>query len=254
MPELLTAAQMRAAEQAAIGRGAVTSLELMERAGRCIVDAVFEEWPDLQATSHKAVVLCGPGNNGGDGFVVARMLRDWGWAVSVFFHGDAKKLPPDARVNFNRWAKMGETQTLADDTKITKDEPDLIVDALFGIGLSRPINDLTEVVRTLRDCVTLGAFVDPSKRQGPFARVVAVDLPSGICSDSGRGLARDGHEGWAAADLTVTFQTLKLGHVLAEGAEASGKVVVADIGLSAEITRLAKRECLPRRVAAADAG
>ena len=67
MTELLTAAQMKAIEQAAIDSGEVTGLELMERAGRGVVEAVFEEWPGLAKTSHKAVVLCGPGNNGGDG-------------------------------------------------------------------------------------------------------------------------------------------------------------------------------------------
>jgi hydroxyethylthiazole kinase-like uncharacterized protein yjeF len=99
MTELLTAAQMRALEQAAIDSGEVTGLELMERAGRGVVEAIFEEWPELKATSHRAVVLCGPGNNGGDGFVVARLLKEWGWEVEVFLCGSAEKLPPDARVN-----------------------------------------------------------------------------------------------------------------------------------------------------------
>ena len=84
MTELLTAAQMRAVEQAAIESGEVTGLELMERAGRGVVEAIFEEWPELSKTSEAAVVLCGPGNNGGDGFVVARLLREWGWEVEVF--------------------------------------------------------------------------------------------------------------------------------------------------------------------------
>jgi hydroxyethylthiazole kinase-like uncharacterized protein yjeF len=88
MTELLTAAQMRAIEQAAIESGQVTGLELMERAGRGVVEAILEEWPELATTSHRAVVLCGPGNNGGDGFVVARLLRDRGWEVEVFLYGD----------------------------------------------------------------------------------------------------------------------------------------------------------------------
>ncbi len=75
MAELLTAAQMRAIEQAAIDSGEVTGLELMERAGRGVVEAIFEEWPEFAQTSHRAVVLCGPGNNGGDGFVVAGRWR-----------------------------------------------------------------------------------------------------------------------------------------------------------------------------------
>ncbi len=88
---------MRAIEQAAIDSGEVTGLELMKRAGQGVVDAIFEEWPDLKKTSHRAVVLCGPGNNGGDGFVVARLLKEWGWEVEVFLYGDADKLPSDAK-------------------------------------------------------------------------------------------------------------------------------------------------------------
>jgi hydroxyethylthiazole kinase-like uncharacterized protein yjeF len=107
MTELLTAAQMRAIEQAAIASGEVTGLELMERAGRGVVEAIFEEWPELKATSHRAVVLCGPGNNGGDGFVVARLLKEWGWEVEVFLYGDPERMPPDARVNYERWLGWG---------------------------------------------------------------------------------------------------------------------------------------------------
>ncbi|MBC7141672.1 MAG: bifunctional ADP-dependent NAD(P)H-hydrate dehydratase/NAD(P)H-hydrate epimerase, partial [Rhodobacteraceae bacterium] len=88
MTELLTAAQMRAIEAAAIASGEVTGLELMERAGRGVVEAIWEEWPELKAGSFRAVVLCGPGNNGGDGFVVARLLKEWGWEVEVFLYGE----------------------------------------------------------------------------------------------------------------------------------------------------------------------
>ncbi len=75
-----------------------------------MVEAIFEEWPELKATSHRAVVLCGPGNNGGDGFVVARLLKEWGWEVEVFLYGDPEKMPPDARVNYERWVGMGRFQ------------------------------------------------------------------------------------------------------------------------------------------------
>ncbi|MCX7287622.1 MAG: bifunctional ADP-dependent NAD(P)H-hydrate dehydratase/NAD(P)H-hydrate epimerase, partial [Rhodobacterales bacterium] len=83
MTELLTAAQMRAIEAAAIASGEVTGLELMERAGRGVVEAVFEEWPELRAGSFRAVVLCGPGNNGGDGYVAAAALSRRGCDVAV---------------------------------------------------------------------------------------------------------------------------------------------------------------------------
>jgi NAD(P)H-hydrate repair Nnr-like enzyme with NAD(P)H-hydrate epimerase domain len=115
MTELLTAAQMRAVEQAAIDSGEVTGLELMERAGRGVVEAVLEEWPELALTSHKAVVLCGPGNNGGDGFVVARLLKERGWEVEVFFYGEEGKLAPDALANYQRWGELGPIQPLSSD-------------------------------------------------------------------------------------------------------------------------------------------
>ena len=131
MNELLTAAQMRAIEEAAIASGKVTGLELMERAGRGVVQAIFEEWLELapswgpapkppeyllqddEGGMHRAVVLCGPGNNGGDGFVVAGLLKECGWDVEVFLYGDAEKLPPDARSNYDRWCEMGDVQPLS---------------------------------------------------------------------------------------------------------------------------------------------
>ena len=146
MTELLTAAQMRAIEAAAIASGEVTGLELMERAGRGVVEAIFEEWPELQQTSHRAVVLCGPGNNGGDGFVVARLLKEWGWEVEVFLYGDPEKLPPDARVNYERWCGMGEVRSLelfdpeqySPDLRTGEPTRTWIIDALFGTGLPAP--------------------------------------------------------------------------------------------------------------------
>ena len=95
MTELLTAAQMRAIEKAAIDSGEVTGLELMERAGRGVVEAIFVEWPELAKTSHRAVVLCGPGNNGGDGFAIARHLHNAGANPVVWSLVDPKDLPPD---------------------------------------------------------------------------------------------------------------------------------------------------------------
>lgn len=209
MTDLLTAAQMKAHEMAAIESGAVTGLDLMERAGRGVVAAVFEEWPDLAQAPHKAVVLCGPGNNGGDGFVVARLLMDWGWAVEVFLYGDAENLPPDARANCQRWRETGAAAPLAG--VVDTEGAALLVDALFGTGLARPLEGAARAA-----CAT------------DAARVVAVDLPSGICSDSGRVL------GGAAmrADLTVAFHAAKCGHYLAEGPAHCGHLALVDIGLA----------------------
>ena len=139
MTELLTAAQMRAIEQAAIESGEVTGLALMERAGRGVVDAIFEEWPELAKAPHRAVVLCGPGNNGGDGFVIARRLRDKGWDVELLLFGDPAKLPPDARTNFEIWSRMGDVTPLTVEAASQGPRPTLLVDAMFGTGLSRAI-------------------------------------------------------------------------------------------------------------------
>lgn len=223
MTELLTAAQMRAVEAAAIASGEVTGLELMERAGRGVVEAIFEEWPELQATSHRAVVLCGPGNNGGDGFVVARLLREWGWEVEVFLYGDPERLPPDARVNYERWRGMGEVRELREfrtpDPQYGSAFADLYVDAIFGTGLTRtPEDDLATFLRHL-----CGYFGDR------YPRLVAIDAPSGLCLDSGRMLIGS----WAQPStvLTVTFDCLRAGHHLHNGPKHCGRVVVVDIGL-----------------------
>ncbi|SIO24851.1 yjeF C-terminal region, hydroxyethylthiazole kinase-related/yjeF N-terminal region [Rhodovulum sp. ES.010] len=228
MTELVTSAQMRAIEEAAIASGAVTGLELMERAGRGAVETVLAEWPELSRGAHRAVVLCGPGNNGGDGFVVARCLRDKGWAVELWLLGDAAKLPPDARANHDRWARMGAVRALDTDAPDGSAPPDLLVDALFGTGLSRPIPE-----------VALRALLALRGRDAPQCRGVAVDCPSGLNCDTGEmllpalpgGRGAPPPAGQVAADLTVTFHRAKVGHYLGPPPMPSGKVVVVDIGL-----------------------
>lgn len=227
MTELLTSAQMRAIEAAAIASGEVTGLELMERAGQGVVDAIFEEWPELAATSHRAVVLCGPGNNGGDGFVVARLLKAWGWEVGIFLYGAPERLPPDAGVNHQRWLGMGEVRPWPrpDDDAHLPHDPwacDLIVDAVFGTGLTRAV--------PFADANFGRMLPEWDLRDEPGRpKVVAVDVPSGLCADSGRRLA-DSDSLWA--DLTVTFHCAKIGHFLGEGEFLSGKVVAVPIGLA----------------------
>ncbi|MEO0693646.1 MAG: NAD(P)H-hydrate epimerase, partial [Pseudomonadota bacterium] len=236
MTEFLTAAQMRAIEQAAIDSGEVTGLELMERAGRGVVEAIFEEWPELAETSHRAVVLCGPGNNGGDGFVVARLLREWGWEVEVFLYGDPDKLPPDARVNYERWGEMGEVKPIEALRFDPADPENLTIDALFGTGLTRPIQDpwLWEVLWSIDDA---SLEVDTSNHgkgvAGSAPRTLAIDIPSGLCADSGMVLGGWPAHGRRAAmhHLTVSFHRAKAGHYLCDGPLCSGKVLVKDIGI-----------------------
>ena len=259
MSELLISAQMRAVEQAAIASGEVTGSELMERAGCGVVAAIFEEWPELALEAvptggqppdprdistrkkggRRAVVLCGPGNIGGDGFVIARLLKEAGWVVEVFLYGDAKKLPPDARANYERWGALGTVQALTDDNRPELSGRHLVVDALFGTGLTCPLDGLGYLLRDICDCVDAGSKQALADRLPFWPPVVAVDLPTGICADSGRPLYkqtsaidRGAAAASAAADLTVTFHALKLGHVLDAGAAWCGKITCVDIGIS----------------------
>ncbi|TDE40270.1 NAD(P)H-hydrate dehydratase [Antarcticimicrobium sediminis] len=234
MIRLLSAAQMRAVEQAAIGSGDVTGLELMERAGRGVVAAMFDVWPELQVAPLRAIILCGPGNNGGDGFVVARLLHVLGWEVEVFLYGEAGALPKDAKTNYDRWRTLGTVSRYVDagEGGFAPDlsgESTLLVDALFGTGLSRPVEGLN----------AFGRATQAAAGRGRGARVVAIDIPSGVCADSGKRLTggdpnREVVE--IRADLTVSFHAEKLGHRLADGPRLCGKVVVKSIGLE----RLAK--------------
>lgn len=255
MGELLTAAQMRAVEQAAIESGKVTGLELMERAGQGVVDAIFEEWPELRRRGASplrspgylqpneepplsAMVLCGPGNNGGDGFVVARLLKSQGWVVEVILFGSPEKMPPDARKNYERWE--GRTLDVADNAEAEIRHPDLSVDALFGTGLVRAIDDprLWELLWAHDDADDAWDM----RRQGLGTdivppRTVAIDLPSGLCSDSGKvigGMFPQHGRRCGRSALTVSFHSRKLGHILSEGPSLCGRLVVKDIGLSHE--------------------
>ena len=252
MMELLTAAQMRAIENAAIESGEATGLELMERAGRGVVEAIFEEWPDLAKAPRRAVVLCGPGNNGGDGFVAARLLNEWGWDADVFLHGDAGSLPPDAKANCARWQAMGKTHALslpapsgaqaaalgaAMESNAGQAGPAVVVDALFGTGLARPVEGL----KPLLESIGIDSPADPALRP---PRRVSVDVPSGICSDSGRIIGGD-RAAAVGAHLTVSFHALKIGHVLADGPAYAGKAVLKSIGLEAFARRQARQG--PRR-------
>ncbi|MGH1577248.1 NAD(P)H-hydrate dehydratase [Planktotalea sp.] len=230
MNELLTCAQIRQIEQECIASGSASGVELMERAGRGVVDAIFEAWPELRMAQHRALVLCGPGNNGGDGFVVARLLHQSGWEVDVRLLGDPKSLPRDARSHYKRWIALGNVVPLSDDAldSYVEKHPDttLVIDALFGAGLSRPFTDLARVQNVLSN------WHATSKSSGA-PRIVSVDVPSGLCADSGRYLGRSLETSTdlvIKADMTVTFHRLKIGHVLAEGTIGCGTVVVKDIG------------------------
>ena len=261
MTKLLTAAQMRAVEQAAIDSGHVTGLELMERAGLGVIEAIFEEWPEFavrgrgtsppdptenldKSKALRALVLCGPGNNGGDGFVVARLLKARGWAVAVYLLGDPARLPPDARINFERWQDLEEVRPFSDVEAADLSCADLTIDALFGTGLTRPLPDDARRI--------LAYLTVPPNAQTPRPRLVAIDILSGFDADSGRELGvchdDDALHVWPA--LTVTFETAKIGHLLAPLAARRAysaqprfgqrALVVKPIGLAAPLEGLSR--------------
>jgi hydroxyethylthiazole kinase-like uncharacterized protein yjeF len=200
---IVTAAEMRAAEQAAIDAG--TPVEtLMDRAGTAAAEAIWRYSGPLPT-----VVLCGPGNNGGDGYVIARRLAERGMDVTVA--ALAEPGSPAARAARAAWTgavvPLGEVEAAP-----------LLVDALFGTGLSRPLD---------------APIVEALGRLAGQARVrAAIDLPSGVAADDGHILSPV-----PDCDLTVTFAALKPSHLLQPAARHMGRLVVADIGLAVE-TRL----------------
>ena len=197
---------MTGADRAAVEHG-VASFDLMERAGEAVVQAVITKFPP-----RPTVVLAGPGNNGGDGYVVARRLRALGWPVRVEALG-ASKTTDGGRAAELWGAPVGSlTERVA--------EGDLVIDALFGAGLDRPLTG--EAARLAR-----------SLQRSP-ERVIAVDVPSGVAGDTGRPL---GGVSFQAA-LTVTFHRRKPAHALEPGRALCGEIVVADIGLRPTPTRL----------------
>lgn len=200
-PELLTTAEMYRADAFAIAAG-VPGRVLMETAGTAVADAMCARW-DARPTA----VLCGPGNNGGDGFVIARVLTERGWPVTLSLLGGLDKLTGDAALAAADW--QGETHGLSTNSA---EGAELVVDAIFGAGLTRAL-----------DGVPAALAVASQTSDVPC---VAVDVPSGIDGNTGAELGPV-----FAADLTVTFHRAKPGHVLLPGRVRCGELLVAPIGI-----------------------
>lgn len=198
---LLSPQQMGRADNLAIQAGA-SGTQLMLSAGYAVAQAIMQRW-----SPRRVVVACGPGNNGGDGFVVARLLAQAGWSVQLGLLGSAAALQGDALHHARQWS--GQVLEL---NATLLEHADLVVDALFGAGLSRPLEG-----QGLAFVNALGASGLP---------VCAVDVPSGLDGATGQVLGAA-----AKADLTVTFFRLKPGHVLLPGRDLCGQVILADIGL-----------------------
>ncbi|HEV2551558.1 MAG TPA: NAD(P)H-hydrate dehydratase [Stellaceae bacterium] len=202
---LLTPAEMSRADRAATAAG-ITGVELMENAGRAIADTVMARWSPC-----RVLVFCGPGNNGGDGFVAARHLAASGWPVRLALLGTRDKLSGDAAHHAALWREP----VLPLDAKFL-DGTDIVIDAIFGAGLSRPVEGAA------RSVIEAMASLRPP--------IVAVDVPSGL--DGGTGEVRGAA---ARAAITVTFFRKKPGHLLLPGRALCGEVVVADIAIPAEV-------------------
>jgi hydroxyethylthiazole kinase-like uncharacterized protein yjeF len=202
--ELLTPSEMAECDRATIAAG-TPGILLMERAGAAVARAAVE-----MTAGPAIVVLAGPGNNGGDGFVAARILRDRGYRITVLLHGERSALRGDAAEASRRFD--GIVQPARPDGFA---RADLIVDALYGAGVRLPLH---------KDAVRLIEAVNASA-----AFVLAVDLPSGVEGEGGRvdGVA-------VRADATVTFFRRKPGHLLFPGRALCGPVTVADIGIGAD--------------------
>jgi hydroxyethylthiazole kinase-like uncharacterized protein yjeF len=206
MLELLTNTEMAEADRLAVARG-IPGATLMENAGRAVAEAVAAVHP----AGSRIVVVAGPGNNGGDGFVAARLLAEQGFDVRVLLLGPKERLVGDAASAAQRWT--GPTEATHPDT-IGK--PDAVIDALFGAGLDRPVEGIARaMIDTINAC---------------DARVYAVDLASGINGTTGAIMG-----GAVRASATVTFFRRKPGHVLLPGRLHCGPIHVADIGIPADV-------------------
>lgn len=206
MKRIVTGKEMKALDRDTIEEMGVPSLVLMERAGLAAANALRESEFPLE----KVLILCGSGNNGADGVVIARLLHLWGYQTDVCILGNPEHFTEEMKKQIDIGKKYG----LSFVKTFHQKEYTTIVDAIFGVGLSREVTGIYgEVIRNL------------SHYQG---KILSVDIPSGISADTGQILGCAVH-----ADLTVTFAFLKAGLCLYPGASYAGKLLVADVGIYA---------------------
>jgi NAD(P)H-hydrate epimerase len=205
---------VRTLDRTATSALGIPGYELMKRAGAAVYTAAAKRWPDAR----RWVVFCGPGNNGGDGYVIARLARRAGWDVQVCALADPSQLTGDAATAWRDFAAEGGVLVPLDSRVLA--EADLVVDAIVGTGLSRPVTG------TMRSTIEA---INAARRP-----VVAVDIPSGLDATSGHpsGVA-------VRADLTVTFVGRKLGLYLDEGPAHTGPVLFADLDIPPSVVERA---------------
>ncbi|AMS42674.1 Carbohydrate kinase, YjeF related protein [Aminobacter aminovorans] len=212
--ELLTPSEMAEADRLTIAAGPVDGIGLMRQAGCSVADVVLQRFPGAKAVH----VLCGPGNNGGDGYVAARLLAESGVAVRLFTTaaprsgGDAALAAAECSVKVEPLAAFAPESGA------------IVVDALYGAGLSKPLDG--EVVEAI------------TRTNSAVVPVISVDLPSGVSGASGEIMGSA-----FQATVTVTFARKKPGHLLYPGRAQCGEVVVADIGIAAAIVGATSVRC-----------
>ncbi len=220
--ELLTPEEMYRADALAVAAG-MPSLTLMENAGRAVAEEIVRRYG-----ARKTLVLCGPGNNGGDGFVCARYLKKWGWPVRVALYGERAKLKGDAAVMAAKWD--GEVETYPHPEAHRRRR--CLEGHDFEARCARHLS-VREAGGIDRRCDLRGRHFEGHAGRTSRRRsikldvpVVAIDVPSGLDGATG-----GTHGSAAGAELTVTFFRKKPGHLLLTGQELCGEVVVADIGI-----------------------
>ena len=222
MRKVCTGAAMREADRFAMNVLKIPGLLLMESAARSVAQEIIKR----AQKDDRVLVLCGGGNNGGDGFAAARMLKQAGLNVKVYCTAEADQLKGDAKVNYDMLASYKVPVIRPDQVYVLESmvaQVEWIVDAFFGTGLDREIDG---IVRQLIQHVN-------TTRKNEAVKIVSVDIPSGIHADTGMVM------GCAVkADITVTFAQMKAGLMLYPGHDYAGKVVIADIGMPVGVPSL----------------
>lgn len=209
--KVVTAEEMREIDRMTIKGYGISGTVLMERAGLVVAEKIRELYE-----RRKVIVLSGGGNNGGDGIVVARNLHEWGWNAMVILLADENKLSPDCLKQYKTAKKAGAAIEFRDYITEKDLHSALVVDAIFGTGLSKNITGKTSEIIS---------FINASD-----SPVISVDIPSGISSDTGQIMGKA-----VRADYTVTFGLPKRGHLLYPGADYTGRLFIEDIGFPEEL-------------------
>lgn len=217
---VMTRDEVRGVDSWAINTLGISGVVLMENAGRSCAELIADKLKGI--TNPKVCIFCGIGNNGGDGYVIARHLVNRGIGVTVVVCGDQNKIKGDAKINLDILERMGETiehlnpadPDIAEQVGRLSAGADVIVDSIFGTGLRGQLSDeYRRLIESINAC---------------NSPVLAVDIPSGLDCDSGELLGAAIEAAW-----TVTFVAVKKGFTFATAAQYTGKIFVASIGIAA---------------------